>query len=66
VNNREELEEVASRVREKDLPLDEVGHGISQSIYFSDPAGNGIEVYVDTGDSDQSLWTGRNQPLDLE
>ena len=25
-----------------------IDHGISKTLYFSDPDGNGIEVYVDT------------------
>lgn len=28
-----------------------VEHGVTQSLYFSDPDGNGIEVYIDASDS---------------
>ncbi len=42
-----------------------VDHLISWAIYFSDPDGNGLEVYWDTRcqPGGQCLWRGRNLPL---
>lgn len=66
VDSDDELERIASRVRDRDTPVSPVDHGISRSIYFSDPAGNGIEVYVDARDErNETNWNGRNQPLDV-
>jgi catechol 2,3-dioxygenase len=42
-----------------------VDYGISKTIYFSDPDGNGIELYVDTR-HERSKWGGISQPLDIE
>lgn len=42
-----------------------VDHRISWALYFSDPDGNGIEVYWDTRATDlgTSRWEGRDRPL---
>jgi catechol 2,3-dioxygenase len=42
-----------------------VDHLISWAIYFSDPDGNGLEIYWDTRNEPggQKLWRGRNVPL---
>ena len=41
-------------------------HHISWAMYFSDPSGNGVEVYCDTrGEPDgAALWEGADRPLD--
>jgi catechol 2,3-dioxygenase len=45
-----------------------VDHLISWSIYFSDPDGNGLEIYWDTRQESggQKLWRGRNLQLRAE
>jgi catechol 2,3-dioxygenase len=44
----DDLKEVYSRLKEKNVPIDHVSdHGISLGIYFHDPDGNGIEVYYE-------------------
>ena len=46
-------------------------HGVSEAIYFSDPDGNGIEIYRDRPEADwprdaQGQLEMTNAPLDLE
>lgn len=45
-----------------------VDHFISWALYFDDPDGNGLEIYVDTRQAPGGtpLWGGRNQPLPPE
>ncbi len=45
------------------VPVQVADHGISVAIYFADPDGNGIELYVDTR-SRRSLWQGIDEPVD--
>jgi catechol 2,3-dioxygenase len=42
-----------------------VDHLISWAMYFTDPDGNGIEIYVDTRNAPggQQLWKGVNVPI---
>lgn len=47
-----------------DVAVDPVDHGISEALYFSDPDGNGVEVYADTGTDDDLEWSGRSKPFD--
>lgn len=43
-----------------------VNHGISWAMYFSDPDGNGLEIYRDTRHEPggRGQWGGRAEPLD--
>lgn len=64
VENESKLAELDRRVRERGLEPSAVDHGISRSIYFEDPSGNGIEVYVDTRDeTGRRQWKGKTEPL---
>ncbi len=45
------------------MPVQVANHGISLALYFTDPDGNGIELYVDTR-SRRSLWQGIDEPVD--
>ncbi|NWF88474.1 MAG: VOC family protein [Ignavibacteriaceae bacterium] len=46
--NRKELAKVAKRLFEVNYKIDGASdHGVSESIYLSDPDGNGIELYAD-------------------
>ena len=47
-DNMKELAEIYFRLKKHKVPFSPVDHGISKTIYFSDPDGNGIECYVDT------------------
>jgi len=52
------------RLRERDVSVSPVDHGISKALYFDDPAGNGLEAYLDTRDEAAAAWDGRNEPFD--
>ena len=44
-----------------------VDHRISWALYFSDPDGNGLEIYCDTrGDSGVEEWEAVDEPLTIE
>jgi len=59
------LGDVYDRLAERDVPVTPVDHGISKALYFSDPAGNGLEAYVDTREEqEQSAWAGENRRFD--
>ncbi|MFC6951425.1 VOC family protein [Halorubellus litoreus] len=59
------LAAVYERLRERDVPVSPVDHGISKALYFDDPGGNGVEVYLDTrADRDQYHWEGVNERFD--
>ncbi|WP_232687324.1 VOC family protein [Halobacterium zhouii] len=60
------LREVYQRLRERGVGVSPVDHGISKALYFDDPAGNGLEVYVDTRDEHGPEWEGTNRRFDPE
>ena len=43
-----ELAKLYFKLKQEDINVSPIDHGISKALYFSDPDGNGIEVYVDT------------------
>lgn len=48
------------------VPVVTTDHCISWAMYFSDPSGNGVEVYCDTRNEPDgaALWEGADRPLD--
>ncbi len=46
--NLKQLAEIYFRLKKLKVRFSPVNHGISKTIYFEDPDGNGIECYVDT------------------
>ncbi|NHN47750.1 biphenyl-2,3-diol 1,2-dioxygenase [Halostella sp. JP-L12] len=66
VETAEALKAVYRRVRERDAEVAPVDHGISKAIYFDDPDGNGLEVYLDTRGDGGGEWEGRNRRFDPE
>ena len=46
--NIRELAKLYFKLKQEDVNVSPIDHGISKTLYFSDPDGNGIEVYVDT------------------
>ncbi|MFC7044861.1 VOC family protein [Halobacteriaceae archaeon GCM10025711] len=57
---------VHDRLQEAGVVVSPVDHRISEALYFSDPDGNGLEVYRDTrAENDRPLWRGENRRLDL-
>jgi catechol 2,3-dioxygenase len=56
------------RIRELGIQVVPVDHRISWALYFSDPDGNGVEIYCDTRSDDDGsrLWHGADRPLTEE
>ena len=59
-----ELAAVHDRLEERDVAADPIDHGISRTLYFDDPDGNGVEAYLDTRDDADERWQGHSQPFD--
>ena len=67
VGDERELARVIDRLRDAGIEFAAVDHGISKSVYFSDPDGNGVEVYCDTREArHRPEWEGIAAPLDLD
>lgn len=53
------------KLKDRDVAVSPVDHGISKALYFDDPDGNGLEVYLDTrAQNDQEMWDGTNRRFD--
>ncbi len=69
--DRPSMANVLKRVLDHGTPLDGAAdHGVSEAVYFRDPDGNGIELYVDRAQADwPRAEDGRlrmiNAPLDV-
>lgn len=68
VPDRRSLALAYQNLTEAGVPVTPVDHLISWAIYFSDPDGNGLEIYWDTRNEpgSEKLWRGRNVPLPQE
>jgi catechol 2,3-dioxygenase len=67
VDDEEELGSAIDRIREAEIEFAAVDHGISKSVYFSDPDGHGVEVYCDTRElRHRPEWEGIAAPLDVD
>jgi catechol 2,3-dioxygenase len=67
VDDEAELAEAVDRLREADVEFAAVDHGISKSLYFSDPDGHGVEIYCDTRElRHRPEWEGIAAPLDVD
>ncbi|MGB9963948.1 VOC family protein [Halobacterium hubeiense] len=65
VDAEDALGDIYDELCERGVPATPVDHGISKALYFSDPAGNGLEAYVDTReDRNLAEWEGENQRFD--
>jgi catechol 2,3-dioxygenase len=65
VETEDLLRETYEYLRERDVEVTPVDHGISKALYFDDPDGNGVEVYLDTrAENDRRKWQGKNDRLD--
>ena len=47
----DELVEAKNHLQTEGLPIRPVDHGVTKSIYFDDPDGNTLELYVDVSDA---------------
>ena len=65
VEQPEALASIFEDLRARDGQVSPVDHGISKALYFDDPDGNGVEVYLDTRESrGRTSWRGRNERFD--
>ena len=50
------------------MPPQAVDHGISWAIYFNDPEGNGLELFLDrrSAHGGSKTWTGRSSQLVID
>jgi len=62
------LEAALGRLDQEGVGWQAVDHGISWAVYFSDPDGNGLELYVDRRGSDggRNRWGGASRALPRE
>ena len=64
VPNRLELAKTLRRLLQNRWPVDGASdHGVSESIYFRDPDGIGIEIYADRP---KERWTRRDGSVDMD
>jgi catechol 2,3-dioxygenase len=67
VPGEEELAAAVGRIRSAGIEFAAVDHGISKSVYFSDPDGHGVEIYCDTRElRHRPEWEGIAAPLDVD
>ena len=65
VDSPADLRETAERLGERGVAVSPVDNGVSKALYFDDPDGNGVEVYLDTREErDIEQWNGRNERFD--
>ena len=65
VSNQKELKKYYNMLTKHHIPMSAVDHGISKALYFKDPDGNGIEIYVDTRQH-RRFWKGKTEILDMD
>ena len=67
VSDEGALEEVTERLRNAGVDYVAVDHGISHSVYFHDPDGLGVEVYLDRRGrpGGTTTWHGNSRPLQI-
>lgn len=66
LEDQRSLAEVCRRLREAGVAVGGSDHGVSRALYFRDPEGNEVEVYVDTRARKDQRTGGSPKPLDLE
>ena len=63
LDDRDTLAALDDLLTDREVAVSPVDHGISKALYFEDPAGNGLEAYVDTRDAPDDRWAGTNRPF---
>lgn len=67
VSSINELKVFYSRLQTANIQFEPIDHGISKALYFEDPDGNGIEVYIDTRkENNQFDWRGQSTTFDVD
>ncbi len=65
VDDADALRRASERLSERGVDVSPVDHGISKALYFDDPDGNGVEIYLDMrAERDLETWDGRNEQFD--
>ncbi|MFC7081230.1 VOC family protein [Halorussus caseinilyticus] len=65
VEDAEALRGTYRRLRDREVEVSPVDHGISKALYFADPDGNGLEAYLDTrAANDREEWRGKSERFD--
>ncbi len=65
--NLDELREAKAKLEAAGIALVPFDHEVTKSLYFQDPDGNGVELYIDASDA----WRGepqrvaQGQPMEL-
>lgn len=62
--SRADLDDFAHELDRQGIRFQAVDHGISQALYFDDPDGNGLEVFVDRRASVREHWGGVTERLE--
>ena len=65
MENLKQLANIYFKLKKYKIGFTPVDHGISKTIYFSDPDNNGIEVYVDTRQQ-RKKWQGMSTLISEE
>ena len=65
VPTKETFAESYRELKRQGVEVFTIDHLISWAMYFDDPDGNGLEIYVDTRSEDDGAksWQGNNRPL---
>lgn len=68
VSSKEAFAEIYRALKIAKIPAFPTNHRISWALYFSDPSGNGVEVYLDTRNEleGSQTWDGLDRPLGEE
>lgn len=67
VEETDALYETYRGLLRRGVEVSAVDHHISKALYFEDPDGNGLEVYLDTREeNDRRTWDGENARFDPE
>lgn len=66
-NSLDVLREAKAHLDEAGVRVRPVDHEVTQSLYFEDPDGNGVELYVDTSDvwREEPQKVAQGEPLEL-
>ena len=54
-----ELAKLYFKLHENNIEVHPIDHGISKTLYFEDPDGNGIEIYIDSRKENKN-WDGKS------
>lgn len=67
VGSDTELRSVVDWLTERSIPFQAVDHGISHALYFADPDGLGVEVFLDRREAEggSRSWDGHSRRLSL-